>query len=110
MRKLAAICTMIVMCVFAGAQPHAAKQATISKADAQKSALAKVPNGKVKGAELERENGRLVWSFDIAMPGTKDITEVQVDARSGEVVSSKLETAADEKAEKEAERKSRKKP
>ena len=54
-------------------------KAKITKAEAKKTALAKVLKGKVKEGELEEENGKLVWSFDIASPGTKDITE---EARS----------------------------
>ena len=75
-------------------------KAKISKAAAQKTALAKVPGGKVKDAELEEENGKLVWSFDIATAGSKDITEVQVDAVTGEVVSVAKETPADQEKEK----------
>ena len=75
-------------------------QAKITKAEAKKTALAKVPKGKVKEGELEEENGKLVWSFDIASPGTKDITEVHVDAVTGEVVSTEKETPADQKKEK----------
>src|SRR5260370_25828902 len=55
-------------------------QAKITKADAEKTALAKVPNGTVKEAEIEKEKGKLIWSFDVATPGTKDITEVAVGA------------------------------
>ena len=75
-------------------------KAKISKAAAQKTALAKVPGGKVKDAELEEENGKLVWSFDIATAGSKDITEVQVDAVTGEVVSVAKETPEDQEKEK----------
>jgi len=75
-------------------------KAKITKTEAKKIALAKVPKGKVKEGELEEENGKLVWSFDIAAPGTKDITEVHVDALSGEVVSIEKETPADQKKEK----------
>jgi hypothetical protein len=42
----------------------------------------------------------LLWSFDIATPGTKDITEVQVDALTGQVVDVSKETAADQTKEK----------
>jgi uncharacterized membrane protein YkoI len=61
-------------------------QAKLSKDDAGKIALAKVANGTIKEAELEKEKGKLIWSFDIATPGTKDITEVNVDAITGEVM------------------------
>jgi len=62
------------------------KEASVPKNQAEKTALAKVPQGTIKSGELEKENGHLVWSFDIAKPGTKDITEVQVDAKSGKIV------------------------
>jgi len=80
-------------------------RAKITKAEAKKIALSKVPHGKIKEAELEEENGKLVWSFDIATPHSKDITEVQVDAVTGEIVSVEKETPADQKKEKEKEAK-----
>src|SRR5437763_198886 len=46
-------------------------KAKVSKEDAEKTALAQVPNGMVKEAELEKEKGKLIWSFDIATPGSK---------------------------------------
>ncbi len=88
--------------------PVAAKdepQTKISKAAAKKIALAKVPGGKIKDAELEKEGGKLFWSFDIATKGTKDITEVHVDAKTGEILSVEKESAADEAAEKAKEKK-----
>ena len=67
-------------------------QAKVSKADAEQTALAKVPNGTVKEGELEKEHGKLMWSFDIATPDSKDITEVQVDAVTGIVLAIDQET------------------
>jgi uncharacterized membrane protein YkoI len=75
--------------------------AKISRADAEKTALAKVPGGTIKEGEIEKEKGRLIWSFDIAQPGTKDIKEVNVDAMTGEVVSVETETEKDQKKEKD---------
>lgn len=77
-----------------------AARAKISRADAEKTALTKAPNGTVKEGELEEEHGKLIWSFDIATPGTKDITEVGVDAITGEIVSVENETAAQQTKEK----------
>jgi hypothetical protein len=54
---------------------------------ARATALAKVPGGKVQAAELEREHGKLIYSFDIRVPHKSGIEEVQVDAITGEVVS-----------------------
>ncbi len=81
-----------------------AKQATLTKEQAQTTALTKAPGGTIKEGELEKENGRLVWSFDIAVPGDKNITEVQVDARSGEIVSVEKETPSDQAKEKAADK------
>jgi uncharacterized membrane protein YkoI len=74
-------------------------EARITEDAARKIALATTPKGKIKESELEKEHGKLVWSFDIALPGAKDITEVQVDAKTGEVVSKEVETAADQAKE-----------
>ncbi len=81
-------------------------QAKISRADAERTALAKVPGGTIKEGGLEKENGKLVWSFDIAKPGDKNITEIQVDAITGAILSVDIETPekeAKEKKEKEKE-------
>lgn len=74
-------------------------EAKISKETAEQTALAKVPNGTIKDSELEKEDGKLQWSFDVATPDTKDITEVNVDAVTGDVISADKESAADEAKE-----------
>jgi hypothetical protein len=74
--------------------------ANVSKSDAERIALTRAPGGTVKEAELEKEHGKLVWSFDIATPGTVDVTEVQVDAVTGQVVSVERETLDQQRAEK----------
>ena len=76
-----------------------AKSAKITKAEAVKIALARVPNGTIKESELEKEKGKLIWSFDVATPGAKNITEVNVDAITGEIVAVDIETPEKEKAE-----------
>lgn len=70
-------------------------QAKISKEQAQQTALAKVPNGTVKEGELEKEKSKLIWSFDLTTPDSKDITEVNVDAITGDVVSVEKEKEKD---------------
>ena len=75
-------------------------QAKITKAEAQKIALDKVPGGTIKEGEIEKEKGKVIWSFDIATPGTKDITEVNVDAMTGAIVDISRETVADQAKEK----------
>jgi uncharacterized membrane protein YkoI len=81
--------------------PGLAAKAKVSCADAQKAALARVPNAKVKSAELEEEKGKLVYSFDLEQRGKRGVEEVQVDAVSGQIVSIEHESAKDEAAEKE---------
>jgi len=76
-------------------------QAKISKAEAQKIALGRVPGGTVKEGEIEKEKGKLIWSFDIATTNRTDITEVNVDALTGQVVSVEKETPKEEAKEKE---------
>jgi len=76
-------------------------QARISKDQAQQTALAKAPGGTVKEGELEKEKGRLIWSFDITTPDSKDITEVGVDAITGDVVSVEKETPEQQAKEKD---------
>jgi Peptidase propeptide and YPEB domain len=92
-------------CVSGGAKQGGLEaQARITRTEAEKTALAKAPGGVVKEAELEKEHGRLIWSFAFATPGTKEITEVNVDALTGEVVNVEKETPGakeDEKEEKE---------
>jgi uncharacterized membrane protein YkoI len=78
------------------------KQAKITMDDAKKTALAK-ESGKIKEAELEKEKGRLIYSFDIDVKGA--IHEVNVDAVTGAVVSDEVESPKKEAAEKKAERK-----
>ena len=84
------------------------KKAKVSRVEAEKIALAKVPGGTVKEADIEKEGGKLLWSFDITTPGTADITEVQIDAKTGEVISIEKETPADQAKEKAADEKAEK--
>jgi uncharacterized membrane protein YkoI len=82
-------------------QAELESQAKVARVDAQQTALRQVPNGTVKEAEIEKEHGKLVWSFDIAVPGSKDIKEVAVDAMTGQVVSVETEAAEQEAKEKD---------
>ena len=75
-------------------------QAKVSRAEAEKIALAKVPGGTIKEGEIEKEKGNMIWSFDIATPGTTDITEVQVDAMNGAIVAIEKESPAQQAKEK----------
>jgi uncharacterized membrane protein YkoI len=83
-------------------------QAKVTEAGAQKTALARVPGGSVKSSELEKERGKLIWSFDISTPKSRNITEVQVDAKTGKIVSTQTETPADQAKEAARDRKAKK--
>ena len=72
------------------------KKPKITMEQARATASAEAP-GTIKSAELEKEHGKLVYSFDIATAG--GIREIQVDANSGEIVSNEMESAADEAKE-----------
>lgn len=74
-------------------------EAKVNPETARRTALAKVPEGKIAKEELEREGGKLVYSFDIKAGTQPGIDEVQVDAVDGSVVSVKHEDAAAEAAE-----------
>jgi uncharacterized membrane protein YkoI len=80
-------------------------EAKVTQAEAQATASAQVPNGTIKESELEKEHGKLIWSFDIATPDSKDITEVNVDAMTGQVVSTDKEKPEDEAKEANGEKK-----
>jgi len=89
-------------------QPALKAQAKITQAAAEKTALAKVPGGKIKSAELEKEHGKLIWSFDISTPKSKNITEVQVDAKTGKIISTQVETPKAQAKEAEVDKKEKK--
>jgi hypothetical protein len=103
-------CSVVVVALFVGcaSEQQEAKlkaQAKISQADAEKTALSKVPGGTIKESGIEKENGKLIWSFDIATDGTRDLTEVTVNAMTGEIITVEKETPAKEAKEKEADEK-----
>jgi uncharacterized membrane protein YkoI len=79
-------------------------QAKISKSDAERTALGKVPNGRVESAEPEKEHGELVRSFHIAQPNKKNIAEARVDAKTGRIAAGAEETLKDQAQEANAER------
>jgi len=101
---------LLMLPAWAGGQSKASqaalgKEAKITMEQAQKAALAKEP-GKIQEGELEREKGRLIYSFDIKM--ADGIHEVNIDAMTGEVVEDTVESAAAEAKEKAADQKQKK--
>lgn len=82
-----------------GSQDALKVQAKVTEADARTTALAKVRGGTVQSAELETEHGKLVWSLDIKEPKSPNVIEVQVDAKTGHIVSKKVESPAEQAKE-----------
>jgi membrane-associated HD superfamily phosphohydrolase len=84
-----------------------AKKAKITLEKAREIAL-KQDSGTVESEELEKEKGKLVYSFDIRnAKGT--ITEIWVDAKNGNIVHKSEEDAAAEAKEKAADMKKKSK-
>jgi len=75
------------------------KQARVTKHEAKKIALARAKRGAIKCVELEKENGVLIWSVDIAQPPGKDLTDVWVDATTGKIAAVEVETPITEAKE-----------
>ncbi|MGE5759939.1 MAG: PepSY domain-containing protein [Gemmatimonadota bacterium] len=61
-------------------------QAKVSEDSARGLALARTAGGTVQALELEREHGKLIWSFAIKLAGRPGITEVNVNALDGTIV------------------------
>jgi uncharacterized membrane protein YkoI len=71
----------------------------ITESVARAIAQAKVPHGKVKSHELERESGHLIYSYDFVVPGKSGIDEVNIDAMTGKVIAVEHEGHKAEKKE-----------
>ncbi|HKB80099.1 MAG TPA: PepSY domain-containing protein [Thermoanaerobaculia bacterium] len=81
-------------------QTEMQREAKISMTEARRIALREVPHGSIRSQELERENGHLIYSFDILRG--KATTEVNVDAKNGNVIAVQHESKSAEAAEKRA--------
>jgi hypothetical protein len=84
------------------------KEAKMTMADARALALKTVPNATIQAGEIEREGGKLIYSFDMKTPGKSGIDEVNIDAMTSKVISKAHETPKDEKAEAKADAKAAK--
>jgi uncharacterized membrane protein YkoI len=87
-------------------QERLQREAKITMDQARETALQRAP-GTIESSELEREHGKLVYSFDIRnSKGTID--EVQVSAISGKIVRVEHENKKQEATEKRKESKEQK--
>ncbi len=105
MQAIAIWLLLLIGTVGCASQKALLREARISREQAERIALDKVPQGQIREGELEKEQGKLVWSFDIATPGSTAMTEILVDAKTGAVVEVKQETVKQEATEKQAEKK-----
>ena len=80
-------------------QAQLQKEAKITLAEATATALKAAPGARVASHELEREKGKLIYSFDMKVAGKSGIDEVNIDAMTGTVVGKSHESPEDEKKE-----------
>lgn len=80
-------------------KPGLLRQASVTADAATRTAIRQVPTGEIREAEIEQEHGKLVYSYDITVPGKSGIDEVLVDAKTGAVVSHTHESPSAEAAE-----------
>ena len=85
-------------------RPGLAKEALVSLKVARTTARAKVPRGKIKAQEIEMEGGKLIYSFDLKVKGQSGIEEVNVDAKTGDLVNQEHEGSTAEAKEKASDR------
>ena len=85
-------------------KPGLAAQATITPDSATHLARLRVPRGRVVAREIEEEDGRLIYSFDMKVPGKSGIDEVNVDAKTAAIVGVEHESPRAEARERKATR------
>jgi uncharacterized membrane protein YkoI len=80
--------------------------ARTSEADARKTALDKIAasGASISSGGLEVEDGCLVYTYDVKVPGRGGVEEVIIDAGTGKVLAVEHESAAKEAAEKAADK------
>jgi hypothetical protein len=77
-------------------RPGLLAQATVRPEAALQTARARVPGGQLREAEIEVKRNRLVYSFEFTLQGQRGSREVNVDARTGEVISVNQEDTDDD--------------
>ncbi|MCA1622586.1 MAG: PepSY domain-containing protein [Acidobacteria bacterium] len=88
--------------------PEERKQVKISAKQARKTALERV-SGTIIEEELEKENGRIVYSIEI-LDKDKKVFDVEVDAETGAIVNVEEENEDDEDDDGEKQKETKKKP
>jgi hypothetical protein len=104
-------CMVVAACVIVGSGARAqtsykrdipdslAKLAKIDERAAATVAQKRVPRATIEAVELEREHGKLMFSYDMKTAGKSGIDEVNVDAITGKVIGFSHESPATERKE-----------
>jgi len=82
--------TLAVSSGLASKKPHA----RVTRERATKIVLEQLKDAVIEGSELEKEEGKLIWSFDLKVGGATK--EVWVDAKTGKVIKIEEESPAKE--------------
>lgn len=69
-------------------------RARVSEARARSTAVAAVAHGRVRSHSLTHENGKLVYSYIIVVPGQSGAEKVTVDATTGAIITNQHQAAA----------------
>jgi len=77
-------------------RPGLLAQARVTPDSARAIARRAVPGATIQSSELENENHKLIYSFDMKVPGKSGIEEVNVDALTGALVGRAHEDARSE--------------
>jgi uncharacterized membrane protein YkoI len=85
-------------------KPGLLKKAKVTAEVAIAAAQAKFPKGKLSSAEIEEEDGKLIFSLDFKTEGKSGIDEVAVDALTGKVLKSEHESPESEAKEAKADK------
>jgi len=89
----------VLVCMIVVSSSFAQKKngSKITKEQATKAVLEQFKDASIQESELEKENGKLIWSFDLKIGDA--IKEVWVDANTGEVIKAEEESEVKEKQE-----------
>ena len=80
-------------------RPGLLAQARVTPDSARAIARRAVPGATIQSSELENEDHKLIYSFDMKIPGRSGIEEVKIDALTGAVVGREHEDARSEAQE-----------
>jgi uncharacterized membrane protein YkoI len=85
----------LVLCLALALLPASLQaQLLIPRDRAETAALRLVPGGEIVAGNLEQDNDRLLWWFDVSIPGSRNVKAIQIDAYTGAIVSNTIETPA----------------